>query len=85
MPFLFLGQYNVSVVFMKTRERGDYFEDIPCIFLRHCVCIFRYFLDEGLYRCEGIDGQDGCTYYFTTETEADSKNFVLYVQKDKGN
>lgn len=39
--------------------------------------------DEGLYRCEGIDGQDGCTYYFTTETEADSKNFVLYVQKDK--
>ena len=42
-------------------------------------------LDEGLYRCEGIDGEDGCTYYFTTQTEENSKSFVLYVQKEKGN
>lgn len=78
MPFLFLVQFNFSVEFRKTTE--DYFR-----LLRHSVCIFRYFLDEGLYRCEGVDEQDGCTYYFTTETEANSKNFVLYVQKDKGN
>lgn len=39
--------------------------------------------DEGLYRCEGIDSEDGCTYYFTAKTEENSKNFVLFVQKDK--
>ena len=42
-------------------------------------------IDEGLYRCEGIDQQDGCTYYFTTETEENSKSFKLFVQKEKGN
>lgn len=39
--------------------------------------------DEGLYRCEGIDEADGCTYYFTTKTEENGKSFVLYVQNHK--
>lgn len=43
-----------------------------------CFC-----LDEGLYRCEGA--VDGCTYYFTTQTEENSERFVLFVQKEKGN
>lgn len=43
-----------------------------------CFC-----LDEGLYRCEGV--VDGCTYYFTTQTEENSERFVLFVQKEKGN
>ena len=47
--------------------------------------ILLYRLDEGLYRCEAIDNEDSCTYYFTTQTEENSKNFVLFVQKDKGN
>lgn len=37
--------------------------------------------DEGLYRCEGEI--DGCTYYFTTQTEENSERFVLFVQKEK--
>lgn len=37
--------------------------------------------DEGLYRCEGE--VDGCTYYFTTQTEENSERFVLFVQKEK--
>lgn len=37
--------------------------------------------DEGLYRCEGA--VDGCTYYFTTQTEENSERFVLFVQKEK--
>ena len=43
-----------------------------------CLCT-----DEGLYRCEGEI--DGCTYYFTTQTEENSERFVLFVQKEKGN
>lgn len=41
--------------------------------------------DEGLFGCEALDSKDGCTYYFTTETEKDSTSFKLYVQKDKVN
>ena len=78
-----LGNLDSSVLFDRSRRfrrvHSFPFCDINITCSGLCCC-----LDEGLYKCEALDSKDSCTYYFTTETEKESTNFKLYVQKDKG-